>query len=118
MYHETWLQHSWWIMVQVAHAAKKIDSKAKEVLPPCSRQEWSQCGNSGPFEEYFVYTLPFTDESEMYKEQVFRGDLDQLMVDLLSLPRKLTTQEIIDILLKMGYKLTNIDPRHVRDQAN
>ncbi|MGD0952158.1 MAG: hypothetical protein ABR985_07165 [Methanotrichaceae archaeon] len=46
---------------------------------------------------------------EMYEEQGVAKRSRLTQVDQLSPPRKLTAQEMINILLKMGYELKKID---------
>jgi hypothetical protein len=46
---------------------------------------------------------------EMYEEQGVAKRSRLARVDQLSPPRKLTAQEMINILLKMGYELKKID---------
>jgi transposase len=103
-------KHLRWIMVQVAHAAsKKIGSKLRKFYLRVRARKGANVAIVALARKILCILYHLLINQEMYEEQGVAKRSRPARVDRLSPPRKLTAQEMIDILLKMGYELTKID---------
>ena len=103
-------KHLRWIMVQVAHAAsKKIGSKLRKFYLRVRARKGANVAIVALARKILCILYHLLINQEMYEEQGVAKRSRPVRVDRLSPPRKLTAQEMIDILMKMGYEFRKID---------
>jgi transposase len=103
-------KHLRWIMVQVAHAAsKKIGSKLRKFYLRVRARKGANVAIVALARKILCILHHLLSNQEMYEEPGVAKRSRLVRVDQLSPPRKLTAQEMINILLKMGYELRKID---------
>jgi transposase len=103
-------KHLRWIMVQVAHAAsKKIGSKLRKFYLRIRARKGANVAIVALARKILCILHHLLINQEMYEEPGIAKRSRSVRVDQLSPPRELTTQEMITILLKMGYEFKKID---------
>jgi transposase len=103
-------KHLRWIMVQVAHAAsKKIGSKLRKFYLRIRARKGAKVAIVSLARKILCILHHLLMNQEMYKEQGAAKKSKRVEVDELSPQKKLTAQEMITILLRMGYEFRKID---------
>jgi transposase len=103
-------KHLRWIMVQIAHAgSKKIGSKLRKFYLRVRARKGANVAIVALARKILCILHHLLSNQEMYEEPGVAKRSRLVRVDQLSPPRKLTAQEMINILLKMGYELRTID---------
>ncbi len=104
-------KHLRWIMVQVAHAAsKKIGSRLRKFYLRVRAKKGAKVAIVALARKILCILYHLLMNQEAYEEPGVAKRSRLARVDQLSPQRKLTAQEMIDALLKMGYELKKIDP--------
>jgi len=97
-------------MVQVAHAAsKKMGSKLRKFYLRVRARKGANVAIVALARKILCILHHLLTNQEMYEEPGVPKRSRLVRTDQLSPPRKLTAQEMIDILLKMGYELRKIN---------
>jgi transposase len=105
-------KHLRWILVQVAHAAsKKQGSKLRKFYLRVRSKKGAKVAIVALARKILCILHHLLTNQEMYEEPGVTKRQKPVGADQLSIPRKLTAQEMVDMLLKMGYELRKIDRR-------
>lgn len=103
-------KHLRWIMVQVAHAAsKKIGSKLRKFYLRIRARKGAKVAIVALARKILCILHHLLTNQEMYEEPGAAKRSKRIEVDQLSPQKKLTAQEMITILLRMGYEFRKID---------
>lgn len=97
-------------MVQVAHAAsKKIGSKLRKFYLRIRSKKGAKVAIVALARKILCILHHLLMDQEMYEEPGAAKRSKRIEVDQLSPQKKLTAQELITILLRMGYEFRKID---------
>jgi hypothetical protein len=97
-------------MVQVAHAAsKKIGSKLRKFYLRIRARKGAKVAIVALARKILCILHHLLMNQEMYKEPGAAKKSKRIEIDELSPQKKLTAQEMITILLRMGYEFRKID---------